>query len=475
MEERQERRHGRIVAAFAVLAVVLRAPALLYPVLGEEEATESAVAAVAVQGGDVYRDAAAGEAPLGYWLTAGLYGLFGNYAQRSAHAVALVAVLGAMAALAFAARALGGDRAVPIAALFYAVFSVAQPPAALGANAELWMALCLSLSAWFLLGGVPTRRFGAVFLAGSFAAAGALFRHAAVAFVAPALLYPLVARPLLLGRARLGEGALAALSFALGFAVAYAVALGYLGSRDALDAFARSAWASRGVAGTWLDVLLAVAGPGILWLMAGRAVRDVLRAGGPRRELDAAVALVAGWLLAAALAILARGRAGASDFLALVPPLVLLAAAGTAAIGDEFWSGKLARVFRLGIAIPAGLFFCAGLFHEPLYRGLGLAPVKVRPIAAAVRERTTGSDRIWVLGEARRVYVYARRAPPAQGLAAAEAGRRATLPAAVAASPPALVVDAGGDRSQELSRWLERRYVLESVVEGVRLLRRKTP
>jgi hypothetical protein len=471
-----ETRPVRLILAFAVAAVLLRAPAILYPVMGEDEAAEAAVSALVAGGAELYRDAVAPEAPLGYWLAAGVYRLAGGYAQRAVHALSILAVLATMAVLAMAARALGRERAGLFAAIFYAVFSIAHAPPALGASAEIWAALCASVAVWLLLGGAPGRRYGVLFSAGAAAAAGALFRHAGNAVVPAAIAYLLAWRPLLLGRAQLAPGALGGASFLLGFAITYAVPLGYLESRGALAGFARNAWVGPdgpGGMAAAVHVAVALGGSFLMWFLAARDLHSTLRgwrAGALRREDDAAVALVLSWLAAAAAAAGLRARGGSADLVALTPALALLGARACADIADDFWAGKRAALFRMGVAIPAAAFFCAALFHEPLYRQIGAWKASVRAIAEAVRSRSGDDERVWVLGEARRVYVYAGRAP-----AVRDPGTVRSLPAEVRETPPPWVVDAGGARPHAVARWLERTYVVDSVVEGARLLRRKAP
>jgi hypothetical protein len=250
--------------------------------------------------------------------------------------------------------------------------------------------------------------------------------------------------------------------------------LSYLQSRDALAGFARFAWEGPdgpGAAAAAAHVAVALGGSLLLWFLAARDARRTVRAwrtGAPRGEDDAATALCLSWLLCAIGAAALRARGGAADLLALTPPLVLLGARGCADIADEFWAGKLAPLFRMGVAIPAAAFFCAALFHEPLYRQIGARQAGARAIAQAVKSRSEAADRIWVLGDARRVYVYARRLP-----ATHDPGSLRSLPAEVEAAPPAWVVDAGGHRPEGVARWLDQSYVLDGVVEGARLLRRK--
>jgi hypothetical protein len=471
-----ETRPVRLIVAFAVAAVLLRAPAILYPVMGEDEAAEAAVSALVAGGAELYRDAVAPEAPLGYWLAAAVYRLAGGYAQRAVHVLSILAVLATMAVLAMASRALSRERAGLFAAIFYAVFSIAHAPPALGANAELWAALCASVAIWLLLGGAPGRRYGVLFAAGAAAAAGALFRHAGTSVALAALAYLLAWRPLLLGRAQLVPGALGSASFLLGFAITYAVPLGYLESRDALAGFAREAWVGPdgpGGAAAAAHVAVALGGSFLMWFLAVRDIRLTVRgwrAGAERGENDAAVALVLTWLGAAAAAAALRARGGSADLLALTPALALLGARGCADIADDFWAGRLAALFRMGVAIPAAAFFCAALFHEPLYRQIGARKAGVRAISEALRSRTGDDERVWVLGEARRVYVYARRAP-----AARDPGTVRSLPDEVRGAPPRWVVDAGGARPDAVTHWLDQTYVVDSVVEGARLLRRKAP
>lgn len=512
-------RHFRIILAFALLAFVLRIPAFVYPVFSEEEASEAAVSSAVARGAELYRDVPAPEPPLGYLWTAAQYGVFGDLRQRAVHGTALLAVLASILILGMAARALGGDRGRTLAALFFAVFSVAVPPTALGAVSELYALLLASASVWLVLGGAPPRRYGLLFAAGALAAVGAMFRHEALAALAAGLSYLLVWRPLALGRPRLRPGLIGAVAMVLGFAVAYALPLAYLQNRDALGAFTSAAWSDAGVGArvAAVHVGLFFAGTALLWFLAvgelrrtwrgwrieklpqgsarapggagagrgragGRPVDevaelDLLAGRALRGEDDAAVGFAATWLLGAVGLLCLRGRFAGGDFLALLPPLVLLSARGAASLADDFWTGPLARVFRLGLAIPVAACFGAGLFHDPLYRALGAPVVRARPIALAVRAASAPGDTLLVLGPARRVYVYAPRAPERsfEVLARQGEGDASPLPAGLRASPPAVVVDAGGPRSAALARWLESSYAPAGSVEGARILRRRAP
>jgi hypothetical protein len=320
-----------------------------------------------------------------------------------------------------------------------------------------------------------------LFAAGVLAAVGPLFRHAGLAFVPAVLGYLLVWRPALLGRATLAPGVIGTVSFAGGFGITYAVALGYLHSRDALAGLVRDFWAF--AVPTPAQVILGqVAALGIasllLWFMAGRELTRTMagwRSGAPptATEPDAAAGFALTWLVAALAAALLRRRFAPADFLPLLPPLTLLAARGTAAIADDFWEGKLARLYRLGIAIPAALAFCAGLFHEPLYRRLLSTPVRARLVGDEIREHSGESDLLWVLGDARRAYVYAKRLPAAAGIALDDPG--AALPPGISQHPPRFIIDAGGARSPDLARWLEERYAPEKQMDGARILRLRAP
>jgi hypothetical protein len=450
-------RHTRLVVAFALLAVLLRVPALLFPVFSEEEAAEAAVSALAARGATLYRDVPAPDPPLAYFTTAAVYAVGGELAGRATHVATFFPLLAAMAVLAMAGRALGGDRGRTLAALFFGVFSAALPPAAFGANSEWWSAFAAAVCAWLVLGGAPSRRYGVLFAAGAMAAVGALYRHETLAIVPASLLYLCVWRPAMLGRARFAPGALGSVSFLLGFAVPYAVALAYLQSRDALDAFAQSVWI-RGATdprSALAHVGLCILGLGLLWFFAVREVARTtrgwrieddslapaasvtpddphgaempaidLRPGRALRgEDDASVAYVATWLALAIVALCVRARFGGGDFVALLAPLVLLAARGAATIADDFWTGRLARGFRLGIAVPVALFVGLGLFHDTFYRKLDERHARMRPLVNAILSRSSSADRVLAVGRASRLYVYARRLPPEGFLGSERAAR----------------------------------------------------
>lgn len=452
-------RHSRLLAAFALLALLVRLPAFVFPALSDLEARDAVVAATTAAGERLYVDVPAVEPPFGYWLSNAVDAVFGPLSGRMHHLMGLLAVLAAMGILAFAARALAGDRGRPMAALFLGVFSVAQSPAALGATPELWALALACAGVWLALGAAPQGRYGLLFGAGALASSAMMFRVEAGAALLAIVAYIGVWRPLLLGRARFAMALLGVLVFLLGAALPAGVLLGYLHQHDALAALAANLWSdgSAQVRIVLANVGLFAVGSSFLWFFALRELWRTARglrleaagevalegsdqeesaalaalAGRPLRgEDDAAVALVGSWLVLALVAVSLRARCGGTDFVALVAPLALLAARGTASIADDFWTGRAAITFRLGIALPVALFFGAALFHDGLYRALGAPTPSALVVTKAVR--AVGGDDLGVLGGFERAYVFARRVPP-RGFAAATLGPRAT-----GARPPAL-------------------------------------
>jgi hypothetical protein len=442
------------VVAIAALGVVLRAPSFRVAILNEDEALYATAAADMAAGARPYEAGVESKPPgIFYIYRAGFWLLGGRYRMRGLHALTTVWVLLTAAAVAGIAARLAGarrGRTAAVAAIFYLVFTTVQEPAVLATQCELLFSLPLAVACLLLVprpgGRAIGRRLGYV-LAGVSMSAASLIKPtsvslllAAIGSAAVAVVAPDARRP---GGRR--EAIWRITSVAVGFCAGWGLTFVYFRHLGAWDDLVY--WAFRWTWSTYLPTgfgqlpfvrrfCLAFGAWGalsaVLWVLAVRGlvrgrwshrgssgrrgplpassgVQGAARSGpAANPAAGAASGLVALWAVAAAGMVCLGGRFFDHYFPALVTPLAILAALGTADLpGDaRGWSRRLVVA---GTVAPALVCFLAAIRFETAMRWLGDARKPYAGVSAYIGARTRPDDRIFVWGYFPLIYVAADR------------------------------------------------------------------
>jgi hypothetical protein len=405
-----------------LVGVVLRLPALGTSILNEDEALY-ATAAAAMQEGEVpYRAGVESKPPGIFYLYRAAFAVVGRYQMKAVHALTIPWVLATGLCVFAIARRAAGRKGALWAMLLYFVYSTVQEPQVLATQCELLYSLPLSAAALLLLNAEDNARVAARLalgaLAGALCALATLIKPTAGSLFGAALLWLVVARPLLAGRRLLARGVGQALAVALGFGGVWlgaAVYFTHLGVWDDLvywafrwtllsyipTGFSTFSWFGRfatayGIWGAACISLLVLIGFGAVRCWRSR-----------ERQAQVGVPLLASlWGCAAFCGTLLGGRFYDHYFPAIIPPLAVLGGIGAAGLDWRRWTGRLLLV---GIALPAaGCCFAAANFNAAMKIFDNPQP-DYAEAAQYLREHTRPSDRVFVWGYFPPLYVAADR------------------------------------------------------------------
>jgi hypothetical protein len=187
----------RFVMALCVLALVLltiagRLPLLLKHQAIEDEIVYCVVAHEILAGGQPYTSAVERKPPLLFWTYAAIFKVFGPFNWQALHASGIAWVLLTMLALYLTARRLFDGWTGLIAALLYSVFQPGLYPNNLSFNGEVLMNLPI---AWaYVIGFAPSRSRWRpeLAVAGALLSAAFLLKQPAAIAAAPLCLYVLL-------------------------------------------------------------------------------------------------------------------------------------------------------------------------------------------------------------------------------------------------------------------------------------------
>ena len=182
---------------FAALGIVLlttatRLPSLQHPQAIDDEAPYSVVANEIVDGGRPYVDAVDRKPPLLFWTYAAVFKIAGKYNWMALHVVALVWTLGTMAGLYVIARRLFDRETGLIAALLYSIFQPVASWKNLAFNGELIMNLPLVWGWAIAFGRSSSIAWFNYFVAGVLLSLGFLLKQPAAIAALPLGLYLLL-------------------------------------------------------------------------------------------------------------------------------------------------------------------------------------------------------------------------------------------------------------------------------------------
>jgi 4-amino-4-deoxy-L-arabinose transferase-like glycosyltransferase len=398
------------VLGIVLLTIFTRLPALQHPQAIDDEETYSVVANVIVDGGRPYVDAIERKPPLLFWTYAAVVEAAGKYNWKALHAVALAWTLGTMAGLYVIGRELFDRSTGLIAALLYSVFQPWGELRDLAFNGELVMNLPL-VWAWAIgLHRSSSRLRPGLFLAGLLLAAGFLLKQPAAIAAVPLGVYLLLpayrsSRALAPWQSLLHAGLLTA-----GFATALGLVALVLREQGVLreayfwtisdHAIPHIFW-TKGVLHSLAFIALCL--PLLIGAVLAALAGDTLWSG-RHAERTALVGLVA----ASVIGVAAGARFYFHYYIQLIPSLALLAAPFYASL----WSGRTRPGHWLLRPRVTWAWLVITVVGFSISHWVGLASQRATSETGRyLLELSAPSDRIFVWGQAPRIYLEARRRP----------------------------------------------------------------
>lgn len=400
-----------------LLTVVTRLPSLLHPQPIFNEAIYSVVANEIVDGGRPYVDAVERKPPLLFWTYAAIFEVAGKYNWKALHVAALVWTLGTMAGLYAIGRALFDRETGLIAALLYSIFQPWVRGLNLAFNGELLMNLPIVWGWAIAFRPSSSRARPELVFSGALLCAGFLLKQPAAIAAVPLGIYLLLpdyrkSRGLN-GMQSVTHAALLTLGF-FGTLGAVAFVLWQQGIlREAFDRTFTDNSIPHVFYTTGIFSTLAFAAV-CLPLVIGTIMTCRDRGLWDKKEAER-TALI-GLLAASAVGTAASGRFYVHYYIQLIPPLVMLAAPFYA----QLWFRKIQPPYWL-LRPP---ITCAWLALTVIAFSFGhwleLAALR-KPSEAGqyLSEHSAPNDRIFVWGQAAKIYLEARRRPASRYIEAA--------------------------------------------------------
>jgi 4-amino-4-deoxy-L-arabinose transferase-like glycosyltransferase len=399
------------VLGIVLLTVVTRLPSLQHPQAIDDEETYSVIANVIVDGGRPYVDAVERKPPLLFWTYAVVMEAAGKYNWKALHAVALAWTLGTMAGLYVIGRGLFDRATGLIAALLYSVFQPWGELRDLAFNGELIMNLPV-VWAWAIgLRRSSSRLRPELFFSGFLLGAGFLLKQPAAIAAVPLGIYLLLpayrrSRALTPWQSVTQAALLTAgFSTALGLVALVLREQGIL--REAYfwtitdHSIPHIFWTkaivhSLAFIGLCLPLLIGAV------MASHKKYRSLWN--GQDAERIALLELVA----ASAIGAAAGARFYFHYYIQLIPPLALLAAPFYASL----WSGTTRPGHWLLRPAVTYAWLALTLIGFSISHWLGLAPQRATSETGSyLLEHSSPNDRIFVWGQAPRIYLEARRRP----------------------------------------------------------------
>jgi hypothetical protein len=379
--------------ALLILCTALRVITLVRPCMSDDEATYSVVGREMSTGHALYKDIVDHKPPAIYILNEvcqAIGGVIGG--QFLLHAL-LILVVWATAMLCGRIAARIKPESAIYASLLYIVFTTTLIDTdALAANCELFMMLPLVASV-------------EAFLAGQLVTTGMLVGAAILCKYQAGIQLPLYGVALIVRyRNQPLRIATSGALIAFGCALPIATAVTWLMYRGAWhDAWFwfefNFAYIDTGSSTTKLAAMLpriglVLAGAAPLYVLAAFALRDRT----PQR------AVILGWLVVSALAIVVGGRFFGHYFHQLTAPLAVLAAPRAAA-----FAARSKNWFIAALAVPALAFFILAAAHDALMRSAGEPDPDYKSIVAYLDAHGAASDELCIWGNSPVLYFEAKR------------------------------------------------------------------
>ncbi len=410
------RRRFRLWAlALVLLTVVTRLPSLLQPRPIDDEETYSVVAHEIVDGGLPYVNAVERKPPLLFWTYAAIFRLAGKYNWPALHVTALVWTLLTMAGLYLVARRLFDRESGLVAALLYSIFQPWATWKNLAFNGELLMNLPLVWGWALALGPGRSRLRPELLAAGALLGAGFLLKQPAAIAAMPLGLYLLLPGYRASRGYTTADSALHAALLTAGFFGTLGIVALVLQAQGILSEAYYWTFTNHDIPHIFwfrgMEHTLLFAGA-CLPLLIGAAIS--LRGGALWAEKRPEWLAILGLLVVSAIGAAASGRFYPHYYIQLVPALALLAAPVYARLwretgGQRPWLLR-PQVTWVWLALTVGVFSTA--------HWLGLLPQREGSEAGRyLLQHSAPEDRIFVWGQAARIYLEARRRPASRYIA----------------------------------------------------------
>ncbi len=393
-----------------LLTVATRLPALQHPQAIDDEETYSVVANIIVDGGRPYVDAIERKPPLLFWTYAAVVEAAGKYNWVALHAIALAWTLATMAGLYVIGRGLFDRTTGLIAAFLYSVFQPWGELRDLAFNGELVMNLPV-VWAWAIgLRRSSSRLRPELFLAGLLLGAGFLLKQPAAIAAVPLGVYLLLpayrrSRVLTPWQSLIQAGLLTA-----GFAVTLGLVALVLREQGILreayfwtitdHAIPHIFW-TKGVLHSLAFIVLCL--PLLIGTVLASLAGDSLWSG----RLAERMALV-GLVAASVIGVAAGARFYFHYYVQLIPSLALLAAPFYAGL----WSGRTTPSRWLLRPAVTYVWLAVTVVGFSISHWVGLASQRaISETGRYLLEHSAPNDRIFVWGQAPRIYLEAQRRP----------------------------------------------------------------
>lgn len=507
----EKKKKRLIFLAFAVYIILAHTPALLSPYVDIDESDFAVQTMVWLHGGTPYIDFVEKKPPVIHAAYALGFLIGGEWNMTAVHIVfSLIVIATGFILMATAQRAAGNATGLTALILFAAYQAGYDLNDFLMAGTEIPMNLFAVSSAYCLvltLGKV--RRLGPLFWSGIFTSLAILSKPVAIAFLPAIFVADLWDRK---KRGILVATISDAIAFSVGCVLPIALVATWLAGNGALDDAIRWTWKenlayAEMVLPLWALLkngairfgVYAIASLPLWFLAAGRAV-SAFRS----RSWTAPDLMMATWLIASFYMASLGMRFFPHYFLQFLPPLIYLAARGWTAWLEiklnEHKKFKMGLII-IGVLIPLITFpfvqFCQA---KKIPRSIA----KERAIANVVSKLTTPDDRIFVWGHSSDIYLLSQRLPASRFvycsfLSGASEGYESQnqirkgdedawqmLISDLSRRPPALIVDMSGtgirgygtypiNAFDKLGALAEREYQIVAVINGARVLTKKTP
>src|ERR1051326_6242466 len=393
-----------------VLTLIPRLPSLLHPQPIDDEAVYSVVANEIVDGNRPYIDAVERKPPFLFWTYAAVFEAFGKFNWLGLHAVALIWTLGTMAGLCVIGHQLFNRETGFFAALLYSVYQPWLTANNLAFNGELLMNLAIVWACAIVFARSTTWIRLELIVAGALLCAGFLLKQPAAIAVPPLALYLFLpgyrgSRGFSITTSFIQIGLLAVGFFGLlGLVTIVLWQQGIFGeafywtmaNHDIPQVF----W-TRGALVTFAFIATCLP----LWIGAGMSCydrHDLWRDNSAER-----IGLIA-LLAASAIGVAAGARFYEHYYIQLIPPLALLAAPQFAQLWR--WEAKSPLWLLRPPVICAWLALTIVAFSIEHWRELA-SQRELSESGRYLLEHSAPTDRIFVWGQAPKIYLDARRRP----------------------------------------------------------------
>lgn len=426
------------ILSLAALTFLLRLATFYTPILDVDESFFGVFASVLQHGGVPYLDAMDNKPPLIFFLYQAVWAVFGENNWLALHILTAICVVATAIVIGRIGSSLVNEQAGRIAMFFYAVITTLGEPKLIAANINIFMMLPASACFLAFASAVKKEARWKWLLCGAFAAITALFRYQgamiAVVIAVCALIEDSSPKILLRRMALFTVGGLAVTALVIGY-------IHHIGALDAYILSFKAGMVYSGQAGSFAfwprflhksGLFLLAALPFVALLLSGVAAfrlrQNVLNWRGLRHhcfdgQVKAATPNASNiylliWFILSWVPVCYGRRFYGHYYIQLMPSLALLAACGFSYMQLAQPKGCYSKSFTAAICLWALFFFLIRFENTGIRQLIGIHPsdwVEISglecPVGRYIKERTNGTDRIFVWGSASPIYTCAERLP----------------------------------------------------------------